>query len=245
MKQWIKWIEQEKKLMETIVVVAHPRLEDSGTQRFLKEAVSDLNYVVWHELRVNSAGHFDKIAEKNNLRDKDRIIFQFPLYWYSAPALLKQWIDEIFDMTDAAWLQKKELGIVVSLGQPLREYRLGGREGIALSELLSPFKAFAKYLGMTLMPLFIVEQFSYQNEKQHQKLMINYQQFLELPRAFDFDQKQRWFENKLKQKLETCSENKGDLEKILEEFTERHDQLSDLKNEINLIRRKDDYYGEP
>lgn len=187
--------------MRTAVIVAHPQLEDSGTQRFLKEATTSLRRIDWHELKVNSSGHFDAAAEKKFLKDKKRIIFQFPLYWYSAPAILKQWMDEIFDIADVTWLQNKELGLAVSLGQPLKEYRLGGREGIALSSLLSPFQAFAKRLQMRLMPLFIIEQFVYQNDRKHQELLTKYQQFLELPIDFNFDQSQSWFENKLKEMM--------------------------------------------
>ncbi|KRL37300.1 NAD(P)H-dependent oxidoreductase [Liquorilactobacillus uvarum] len=231
--------------MKTIVIVAHPQLEDSGTQRFLKEATTSLKNVERHELNINKKGHFDTAAEKELLKRKGRIIFQFPLYWYSAPAILKQWMDEVFDITDAAWLQEKELGLVVSLGQPLREYRLGGREGLSLSNLLSPFQAFAQRLKMQMMPLFIIEQFIYQTEEEHQELLIKYQQFLELPIDFSFDQCQSWFEDKLKEIMEKSSiEDRKNLKMLLDSFGERHEQLNELKREVSLIRREDGYYGE-
>ncbi|MEH8026365.1 NAD(P)H-dependent oxidoreductase [Gallibacterium anatis] len=35
-------------------------------------------------------------AEQNRLMQADTIVLQFPFYWYSYPALLKKWVDEVF-----------------------------------------------------------------------------------------------------------------------------------------------------
>ncbi|WP_258875145.1 NAD(P)H-dependent oxidoreductase [Paenibacillus sp. VMFN-D1] len=34
--------------------------------------------------------------EQELLRSHDRIVFQFPLYGYSTPPLMKMWVDEVF-----------------------------------------------------------------------------------------------------------------------------------------------------
>ena len=36
--------------------------------------------------------------EQQRLADHDLIVLQFPLYWYTGPALLKEWLDLV-------WLQ--------------------------------------------------------------------------------------------------------------------------------------------
>ncbi|KRL02682.1 hypothetical protein FC81_GL000569 [Liquorilactobacillus capillatus DSM 19910] len=222
--------------------MAHPQLRDSGTQQFLKDGAAVLENVTWHELKVNATGHFDIMAEKKLLRSHERVVFQFPLYWYAAPAVLKQWVDEVLAVSDKRWLQEKELGLVVSVGQPLKEYRLGGREAIPLSELLSPFKALAQRLKMQLMPLFIVEQFSYQSEKQRQKLLIDYQQLLELPRDFSFKQRQDWFEDKLKKMIAVSNiKNKKELELVLNTFTARREQLNDLKDDLSFTKKENEF----
>ena len=77
--------------MKTLVIVAHPQLANSSTESFLKAAADDENNVMWHELKTP----FDISQELELLKSATRIIFQFPLYWYSAPAILKQWLDEI------------------------------------------------------------------------------------------------------------------------------------------------------
>ncbi|MCV5371612.1 NAD(P)H-dependent oxidoreductase, partial [Escherichia coli] len=35
--------------------------------------------------------------EQQRLREHDVVIFQFPLYWYSTPAILKEWQDLVLE----------------------------------------------------------------------------------------------------------------------------------------------------
>lgn len=165
--------------MNTLVVVAHPHLADSATQQFLKASATDLPGVTWHAL----SGEFDVPAEQQRLEAADRIVLQFPLYWYAAPAQLKAWLDTVW--TGAAMqvarggrVAGKELGLVISLGQPLTAFRLGGAAGISLDDLARPYAALAQATGMTLRPLLPVAQFAYQSLRERQALLIAYQQYL-------------------------------------------------------------------
>lgn len=38
---------------------------------------------------------FDVAAEQEALRRADVIVWHFPFYWYSVPAILKKWIDDV------------------------------------------------------------------------------------------------------------------------------------------------------
>ncbi|WP_367133458.1 MULTISPECIES: NAD(P)H-dependent oxidoreductase [Streptomyces] len=48
--------------------------------------------------RATPAGRLtpDVAAEQEKLRWSDAVILQFPLWWFSAPAILKGWIDRVF-----------------------------------------------------------------------------------------------------------------------------------------------------
>jgi len=81
--------------MQTLIIVSHPTLADSNLQRFLWESLP-AEGVTWHHLEaVYPDGQVDREAEQQQLLQYDRIIFQFPFYWYSSPALLKQWQDVV------------------------------------------------------------------------------------------------------------------------------------------------------
>ena len=107
--------------MQTLIIVSHPTLADSNLQRFLWESLP-AEGVTWHHLEaVYPDGQVDREAEQQQLLQYDRIIFQFPFYWYSSPALLKQWQDVVLadDFaygTDGGRLSGKEFGLVLALG---------------------------------------------------------------------------------------------------------------------------------
>nr|XP_032658545.1 NAD(P)H dehydrogenase [quinone] 1 isoform X2 [Chelonoidis abingdonii] len=46
----------------------------------------------WAEGRLSS----DIVAEQKKLEAADLLIFQFPLYWFSVPAILKGWFERVF-----------------------------------------------------------------------------------------------------------------------------------------------------
>lgn len=226
------------------MIVAHPELQASGTQQFLKEAAHSADGVTWHPLKwVNTNDNAIIGQERKMLQNYTRIILQFPLYWYQAPALLLQWLAVVLHTDDEQKMAEKELGIVVNIGQPLSDYRLGGSQGFSLSELLSPFAAIARRLKMKLLPLFVIEQFHYQQENQKKHLLVEYLQYLELEQPFTFAKKEEWFIKHLQQIIN--SESKNEVEEstwnaVLELFQERSEELAELKAEIKIMRRDDE-----
>lgn len=125
--------------MKTLIIVSHPEIDNSYTQQFLKRG-TELENVTWHELAVNQP--IDVEIEQRLLAENDRIIFQFPLYWYSSPASLKNWQDEV--LSSHLDLSDKHLGLVISTGLPAEAYQPGGEVGFSLAELTKPFQALAK-----------------------------------------------------------------------------------------------------
>jgi len=221
-------------VMQTLVVVSHPKIETSNTQQFLKESIAGLDSVTWYHLDVQA--EFDLAAETARIQAADRIIFQFPLYWYSAPASLKQWLD-------AVWLKQvvynehgglltgKDLGFVVSFSQPARDYQLGGREQFSLSEILTPYRALAAKTGLRLLPPLTIAQFAYMTEAQQQALLVRYQQLLTLPQPQKFNQQAQWFIDRLRTyQSSTLGELAADQLQDQQDALERLQQtISDLK----------------
>ncbi|MET1073520.1 MAG: NAD(P)H-dependent oxidoreductase, partial [Umezawaea sp.] len=78
----------------TLVLLAHPDLARSRVNATLAAAVADVPGVVLHDLAATAAD-FDVADEQRLLLEHESIVFQFPFYWYSVPALLKRWMDEV------------------------------------------------------------------------------------------------------------------------------------------------------
>ena len=79
-------------ILKTLVVVSHPEINNSQTQQFLLQGAR-LQDVTWHH--VEELAEIDVEKEQALLKEHDRIIFQFPLYWYAAPEGLKHWEDNV------------------------------------------------------------------------------------------------------------------------------------------------------
>lgn len=86
--------------MKTIVVVGHPDLSKSVVNKAWVEALKPFE---GEELKVHiladvvrGDGSFDLASEQRLLEQYDRIVLQFPLYWYMPPAIMKEWMDTVW-----------------------------------------------------------------------------------------------------------------------------------------------------
>ena len=82
------------------------------------------------------------------LLDADLIVFQYPLYWYSAPPLLKLWQDVVLEKgfayaSDGNALRGKDFMLTISTGGQAAAYQPGGYHSFYLEDLLRPFIAMA------------------------------------------------------------------------------------------------------
>ena len=79
-----------------------------------------------HDLAAASTdGRFDVGREQQLLLDHDQVVWQFPWYWYSVPAVLKAWMDQVLTYgfaygQDGTALRGKSLQLVTSTGRPVR-----------------------------------------------------------------------------------------------------------------------------
>ncbi|CAH1220291.1 General stress protein 14 [Paenibacillus auburnensis] len=145
-----------------LVIVAHPELEASRINKRLAAALEHQENITVHKLyEVYPEGKIDILREQQLLLEHQRVVLQFPLFWYSSPPLLKAWMDETFQRgwahgTGGDKLHGKELMLAVSSGSPDYMYQAGGVHNFSYSELLRPFQQTANRLGMAYLPPYIV-----------------------------------------------------------------------------------------
>lgn len=103
----------------------------------------------------------DVPAEQARLRAHDTIVLQFPFYWYSSPALLKEWIDLVW-LHGFAYghegraLHGKTLAVACSTGGRDEAYGPTGHNRFAMDEFLRPYEATAYLCGMRWAKPFVV-----------------------------------------------------------------------------------------
>ena len=89
----------------------------------------------------------------------DRIVVLFPVQWYSTPALMKKYEDDVLTYgwaygSQGKSLQGKEFLVVASTGSPANAY---SREGIGytITELLRPLQQTARFTGVKFLAPYI------------------------------------------------------------------------------------------
>ncbi|AEM81359.1 NAD(P)H-dependent oxidoreductase [Streptomyces violaceusniger] len=138
----------------TLLVLAHPNLAASRINAALAEAARPVDGVTLHDLYATYPDlRIDVEHEQRLLLEHDRIVLQFPFYWYSAPPLLKKWLDEVFLRGFAfgaggTSLHGKSLLIATSTGGAEKKYRPDGLHRFPVVELLKPFDNTAHLTGM-------------------------------------------------------------------------------------------------
>lgn len=227
--------------MKTIVYIAHPNSAQSGSQQFLLSSgqmLTDVTFVDLHaEFEAN--GGFEPRAEQARLAQYQRIIVQFPLYWYQAPAILKQWMDTVFDMSASMrklqqHLAQCEFGVVPIVGVAESEYQAGGREQRTMSELLSPYETFARYFGMRYLAPFAVYQFQYMSEEEKFDLMLRYACYLQTGTVANFLAFQDFIIDKIRsltdKQLDLSPEDAILFELFAGDLEQQRDELDELLN---------------
>ena len=81
-----------------LVLFAHPSLERSEVNRPLAEATSRVDGVTFVDLYAEYPDlAIDVDREQARLLEHDVLVFMYPLYWYSTPAILKEWQDLVLE----------------------------------------------------------------------------------------------------------------------------------------------------
>ncbi len=159
--------------MKTLVLTAHPDLGKSRINRAWFDALSEAADVTTRDLAAIGRGdmRFDVEAEQALLLAHDRIVFQFPFYWYSAPPVMKAWMDQVLNYRFAYGpggdqLKGREFLILVSTGGPEHSYHAGGYNNFTMAEFLKPFQQTANLAGMTYLRPFVAHGMAVATQEQ-------------------------------------------------------------------------------
>ncbi len=147
---------------QVLILFAHPALQKSRVNRRLIAAVRNMENVTINDLYEEYPDFFVNIKrEQELLLSHDIIIFQHPLYWYSCPALLKEWQDLVLQYGFAygahgTKLKGKRVLTAITTGGPLSAYQRDSYNYFTIRELLRPFEQTVRLCGMVYLPPFVI-----------------------------------------------------------------------------------------
>lgn len=144
-------------MKKVLVILAHSDIESSiVNKRFAQEFELYESVTVKDIKSLYPDYNIDVEKEQDDLRCANKIVFQFPLYWFNSPAILKEYIDKVFDfgfafdMDENGYVSKelrgKEFMLVVSAGGEEKLYN--SDDAVSIEKCLTPFYETAKFTGM-------------------------------------------------------------------------------------------------
>jgi glutathione-regulated potassium-efflux system ancillary protein KefG len=171
-----------------LIIFAHPAFERSRVHKSLIENISQLDGITIQDLYENYPD-FDINVEKEKtlLLEHQVIVWQHPLFWYSGPALLKQWEDLVLEHGWAYGkqghaLDGKKIFNAITSGGEMEAYRSEGLQRSTIREFLLPFERTAQLCRMIYLPPFWIPGTHKLNPEQIRKYSNQYRNLLILIR---------------------------------------------------------------
>ncbi len=141
-------------MASVLVLYAHPAPHKSRINRRLAAAAREVAGVTFRDLYELYPDYMIDVEEEQRLlSEHDVIVFQHPFYWYSAPSLVKEYLDLVLTYGWAygeggTALQGKSLLQAISAGGSAEVYCSQGRNRFTVRQLLAPFDQTACLCGM-------------------------------------------------------------------------------------------------
>lgn len=121
------------------------------------------------------------------LQRADLLIFQFPLWWFGMPAILKGWIDRVFvsgvvygrsAQFELGKLRGKRALVCTTTGAPAISFESGGINGEIHTLLMPLLRGVFGFTGMTVLPPFVGYGIPYIGHEGREEILNAYHQYL-------------------------------------------------------------------
>lgn len=149
-------------MAQILLLFAHPALEKSRVHRRLIREVHDLAHVTLNDLYEQYPDfNIDIHREQALLLTHDLIVMQHPMFWYSAPAMLKQWQDLVLEHgwaygSKGSALRGKRALSLITTGGGASAYQHGGYNRHTIRELLTPIEQTFRLCKMEVLPPYTI-----------------------------------------------------------------------------------------
>ena len=149
-------------MKKILVIFAHPAIQKSRIHMRLTDSLKNLHGITVNNLYENYPDFYiDIIKEQQLLIEHDIIVLQHPFYWYSSPAILKEWFDLVLQHGFAYGikgrsLEGKQVLTIITTGGNKEFYSKEGRNQFTINEFLVPFKQSANLCLMEYLPPYVI-----------------------------------------------------------------------------------------
>lgn len=156
------------------------------------KSLNNTSYFKYQAEQTNASLHDlfsnDIKDEMLKLSSADLIIFNFPLWWFSIPAILKGWVDRVFAMGYAygggkgvfenGVFKGKKAMLCFTTGGPEVAYGPNSRNGDMNEILFHIHHGMFYFTGMDVLPPFIAWSVARLNDDERKSILENYKKHL-------------------------------------------------------------------
>jgi putative NADPH-quinone reductase len=133
-----------------IVYYAHPGHKNSHVNKHMARAARSVEGITFVDLyRDYPRFDIDVVVEQKRLLDHDVILFEFPMFWYSTPSIVKEWEDLVLEHgfaygADGDKLADKHMLLAVTAAGPEDAYTQNGYQHYPIRTFLTPLEQTAR-----------------------------------------------------------------------------------------------------
>lgn len=147
-------------------------------QYFLSQKTAFINHALSNDIKTE----IEKIIFAKH------IIFQFPLWWFSVPAILKGWFDRILvkgfaydtgKILSDGLLKGKTASLVVTTQSGESAYQTNGIHGATIDTFLYPIHHTLRFVGLEILAPFVEYEVFNLDERQQESILMKYELYLQ------------------------------------------------------------------
>lgn len=138
-----------------IIILGHPDITNSFANKSIIQEIreSGLSFELRNIQHLYPDYKIDARLEQEALLKHQNIVFQYPIYWYNMPAILKHWFDVVFEYQFAYGskgdkLKGKNFIPSFTIGAPEKEYQTLGEHHFRVNEFCKNLEQTAYYARM-------------------------------------------------------------------------------------------------
>jgi len=144
-----------------LTVFAHPAPELSPVHRAMLDIAREHVCEVRDLYELYPDFVIDVEAEQAALAAPDLVVLQYPMHWFTPPALMVEWLDAVFLRgfaygADGGRLRDRTLLVALTTGARARDFEDGGLNRYSMAEFLRPLEQMSRRCGLRWAEPFIV-----------------------------------------------------------------------------------------
>ncbi|OIQ00039.1 MAG: potassium transporter KefG [Zetaproteobacteria bacterium CG2_30_46_52] len=149
-------------MAKVLVYYAHPGNQYSRVNKAMSKQAKALSEITFVDLYAEYPRfNIDVEQEQKRLLAHDVIVFQFPMFWYSTPALIKEWLDLVLEYgfaygKNGTNLKGKTMMLAVTAAGSAEAYSTDGHHQQSMRTFLTPLEQTANLCQMQFIPPYVL-----------------------------------------------------------------------------------------